>query len=139
MSESKGSEQKGEKESGTPTSKTSIELPKGEEYWTFIKVARESVRFLDGTLYPMLAKRGVGKETIATLAVLFASALQEVMITQMSIMRPSIEPTISLTQVEKALDEIYKKYSSGMMSPKEAIDAIFNVLGTLAKKTEKKS
>lgn len=139
MSESKGSEPKGEKESGTSTSKASIELPKGEEYWTFIKVARESVRFLDGTLYPMLAKRGVGKETIASLSVLFASALQEVMITQMSIMRPSIEPTISLTQVEKALDEIYKKYSSGMMSPKEAIDAIFNVLGTLAKKTEKKS
>jgi hypothetical protein len=124
-----------EKKDEAPKVTKNIEIPK-EEYWSFIKVARESVKFVDGTLYPMLERRGVGKETIATLSVLFASALQEVMITQMSIMRTGIEPTISLSQVEKAVNEIYKQYSSGAITPKEAIDSIFNVLSSLSKKTK---
>lgn len=130
-----------EKQSDTPKSETpkappkTIEIPK-EEYWSYIKVVKEAVKFIDGTLYPMLERRGVGKETIASLSVLFAAAVQEVMITQMSIMRVGIEPTTSLSQVEKVVNEIYKQYSSGTISPKEAIDAIFNVLGSLSKKSK---
>ena len=124
------SEKKGETQSPPPTSKTALDIPK-EEYWTFVKVVREAVKFVDGTLYPMLERRGVGKETIATMAVLFASAIQETMITQMSIMKTGIEPTISLSEVEKAVEKIYKQYSSGEISPKEAADALFSVIKSL--------
>lgn len=133
MSEKKNDAGEKKVEESTPI-KPSMEIPK-EDYWSFMKVAREAVKFLDNTLYPTLEKRGVSKESIATIYMLFAVSLQDVMITQMALMRTGIEPTVSLSQVEKAVNEIYKQYSSGAITPKDAIDALFSIFSSLTKKT----
>lgn len=135
MSEKKtGDDKKKENEnlSSEKNVKEKSEGPKKQEYyWSFIRVLRDINRYLEGELFPMLRRQGVDDETIAMLAVMMSTKLQEVIISQLAIMKPSVESITSLDAVQEAVNKIYKQYSENRISANEALDlisSIFNIL-----------
>jgi len=103
-------------------------------YWNLTKIADESLGFVQNKLYPMLRREGVGDKTISVLSLQFAITIQEVIGTQMSLVRPSTESLTSLEGVEKAVDKIYKQYSEGQLSSKDALDALFELFKSVSGK-----
>jgi len=136
MSEKKGEDkEEKQKEEKAATKKTQLALKKSNErYWSFIRVLDEINYYLENNLYPMLRRQGVGDNTIAMLSARMAVAIQEVLVSQLAIMKPTTESIRSLEEVQDAVEKIYKQYSENQISPKDALDMLFSVFDTLRKK-----
>lgn len=108
--------------------KTSL---KHEDYWTFIRVLKDVTRYLEGDAYPMLRRQGVGDETIAMLSVMIMTKIQEAIISQLAVMKPSVESIRSLEAVQEAVSKIYKQYNEKQISASDALDMLFSIFDSV--------
>jgi len=75
-----------------------------ETYWSFIRILDDVTFYLEQTLFPMLRRQNVDDKTIAYLAIKMAVGIEDVLISQLALVKPTIESIRSLD--EETLDNI---------------------------------